>query len=232
MKISFVIPSYNQMVFLPHAVISCLEQTHKDIEVVVIDDGSIDMTGEYLDWLKDNPRVKIIRNEKNLGRVTSRNLGNAMATGDVICVLDSDDLATPNRAELVVRKMGKSKLDYVYGGATVIDCLGRPEQVLGADVFDLEKSLKEPYYNYIVHSTVAYTKEFAKKYPYREEMSSLGLEDWAQQIEAKMGGARFDFIPQRLCAYRQLRSQTVASRNEAEVKTAKLKFLESLKVPC
>jgi glycosyltransferase involved in cell wall biosynthesis len=227
-KISFVIPSYNSVTWLPHAVASCLEQTYPNIEVVVVNDGSTDRTAEYLEWLKHNSKVKIITNTKNLGRSLSRNLGNMEASGDVICVLDADDIATPNRAELAAKKMRDGRFDYVYGGATIIDSIGRPLYEIGADVFDKDLSLKR-LQNRIVHSAAAYTKEFADKFPYRDgEIAKLGIDDWAQQIEARLAGARFDFISQRLCCYRELTSQITKTRDEAAVKSCKEKFLASL----
>lgn len=230
-KLSFVIPTYNCVTWLPHAVTSCLAQTEKDIEVVIVNDGSTDRTEEYLGWLeKQESRVKVMRPGKNLGRSEARNLGNSYVQSEYIAVLDADDLATPNRAELTLRKFKTGGLDYIYGGATVIDSLGRETHRVSADVFDSEKAVKEMQ-NRIVHSTAAYTRAFSEKYPYRSgELAKLGLDDWAQQIEAKLAGAAFDFIPQRLAAHRILNSQITKTRDEAAVLAAKKSFLDSLKV--
>lgn len=230
MKLSFVIPTYQSVTWLPHAVTSCLEQTHKDIEVVVVDDCSTDRTREYLSWLKKDSRVNVITNPINMGRSFSRNMGNKAAQGDIILVLDADDISTPNRAEVIARKFANSKPDYVYGAATVIDAVGRPLQIAQPDVFDKEKALKT-LENRIVHSTAAYTRDFAAKFPYRgDEIAKLGVDDWAQQIEAKLSGAVFDFVPQKLCCYRILDSQITKKRDPEAVKKTKQAFLESLKV--
>lgn len=231
MKISFVIPSYNAVTWLPHAVTSCLEQTHKNIEVIIVDDGSTDKTGEYLDWVKNkDKRINVVRPFKRLGRSAARNLGNSLAQGDVICVLDADDISTPNRADLVIKKFNEGA-DYVYGNATMIDVLGRPIKIIAADVFDKEKAL-ERMQNGIVHSTAAYTNDFAKRFPYREgEISDLGIDDWAQQIEAKISGAKFDFTNKLLACYRILNSQITKQRSEKLVKEAKERFLAGLRVP-
>lgn len=231
MKCSFVLPSYNCVTFLPHAIQSCLSQTFKDIEVICVDDGSTDRTWEYLEWLeKQDFPVKVIRNIKNLGRSEARNIGNKAASGDIIMVLDADDLATPNRAEIMVKKFTVSKPDYVYGAATVIDALGRVAGEVKPDVFDEIKAL-ETKQNRIVHSTAAYTNDFARKYPYPGgDLARLGLDDWAQQIYAKLNGTAFDFVPQKLACHRLLNSQITKTRDEMAVKTAKTAFLESLKV--
>ena len=228
--ISFIIPSFNSVTWLPSAVTSCLEQTYKDIEVVVIDDGSTDRTGDYLDWLQKDSRVKIIHNPTNLGRSLARNIGNKAAQGEILCVLDSDDLATPNRAEIIAKKFSVGDFDYIYGAATVANVLGIPQHIIMPDVFDKDKAL-DSLQNRIIHSTVAYTKQFSEKYPYRaNEIAELGIDDWCQQIESKLDGAKFDFVPQRLCVYRILNSQITKTRDENKVLEVKKAFLESLKI--
>lgn len=235
MKLSFVIPTHNAATWLPHATSSVLQQTYKDIEIVIVDDGSTDRTVEYLDFIKRDERVKVIRTGKNIGRSAARNLGNSEASGEIICVLDADDIATPNRAELTVKKFKTGKVDFVYGSATVIDALGRPLHILGADTIDMSRVMdesKNPHLqNRIVHSTVAYTKKLAEQIKYRDgEISKLGIDDWASQIEAMTQGYQFDFIPHRLACYRQLSSQITRTRDEEAVMKAKREFLASLRV--
>jgi glycosyltransferase involved in cell wall biosynthesis len=229
MKVSFVIPTYNCVTWLPHAVTSVLQQSHKDVEAVIVDDGSTDRTAEYLKWIeaKEPERVKVLR-QANAGRSAARNAGNAAASGEILCVLDADDLATPNRAELTIRKFANSKADFIYGAATVIDAIGNPGMVLMADVFDKEKSISS-LTNLIVHSTVAYRKAFAEKYPYRAgEIAELGIDDWAQQVEAAIGGAILDFVPHRLAVYRILTTQVSKVRDNKAVEKAKRTFLDLL----
>lgn len=234
MKVSFVIPSFNAVTWLPHAVTSALGQTHKDIEVVIVDDGSTDRTHEYLDFIAKDERVKIVRNITNLGRSYSRNIGNREVLEGIICVLDADDLVTPNRAELTVKKFKAKPVDYVYGAAQVIDAIGNPSYILGADVVTrdvLDESKNPSLHNRIVHSTVSYTKDFAEKFPYRDgQIAKLGIDDYCQQAEALASGARFDFVPQRLACYRMLSSQITKNRDEAAVLAAKKGFLAGLKV--
>lgn len=242
MKVSFCIPSYNSAAWLSQAVQSCLEQTHKDIEVIVVDDGSTDSTPDYMVWqIKEDKRVVYLRNEKNLGRSASRNIGNAKATGEVIAVLDADDLALPNRAKITSERFGKG-CEFLYGSAVRIDPCGRylneqgyicgPNEMvraeIRADVFNKEKAL-ERMENRIVHSTVAYTPSFAKRFPYRDgEANRLGTDDWSQQIEAAISGVKLDFVPNVLSAYRILDSGVSQNRKAEEVAAYKKAFLEGL----
>lgn len=230
MKVSFVLPSYNSAAWLAQAVGSCLEQTHKDIEVVVVDDHSTDSTEDYMRWQeKQDQRVKYIRNEKNLGRSASRNVGNLAATGDIIAVLDADDLALPNRAKITVENFKKG-VQYLYGSAVRMDACGRPMGEIRADVFNRDKAI-ELLSCHIVHSTVAYTPEFAKKYPYLEgEPARLGVDDFTQQVRAAFDGVKLEFVPNVLSAYRVLNQGITAQRDNNEVIKFKKEFVESLKV--
>ena len=230
MLVSIIIPTFNCQTWLPHSIKSAMDQTHKDLEILIVDDGSTDRTDQYLRYLAklDDKRVRVI-SLPNGGRSAARNAGNLAALGEVIFVLDADDLASPNRVELTLKKF-KDGVEFVYGSATVIDCVGRKLGETRAEVFNKEKAL-ETLQNRIVHSSVAYTKAFAMTNPYSlGELSSLGLDDWAMQIGAALSSVKMDFVPQTICAYRILESGITSTRNEAKVLEAKKKYLDSLKV--
>lgn len=229
LKASFVIPTYQSAAWAAHAIESCQKQSYPLIEIVVVDDCSTDSTPKLLDYISNRDRrVKVIRNEKNLGRSASRNLGNAAATGEILLVLDADDIAYPDRAKLTVEKMKKA--DFVYGTCDVIDCIGNKLGINYADVLDKEKCLKDKL-NYMTHSGVAYSKALAMRYPYREgELSDLGIDDWSMQTEVILSSERIDFIPTPIGAYRELSSGISKTRDEQKVAEAKDKFIASLKV--
>lgn len=231
-KVSFVIPTHDCAAFLPHAVESARRQTHPNLEIVVVDDASTDSTEKYLNWLeKKEPRAKVFRSRERWGRSKARNFGNGLASGDIICVLDADDYAHPNRARLTVEKM-KNGVEFVYGSAEVMDCLGKRLYMIPADKFDLKKALDSKV-NRIVHSTVAYTRKVAERFPYSTdvEISGLGLDDWEQQIRIASSGVKMDFIPNVLTAYRILESSISNTRDEKRVLEVKEKYLNGLAVP-
>ena len=222
---SFVIPSYNSVTFLPHAVKSALEQSFKEIEVIIVNDASTDMTFQYLDWLvkKDDSRIRIINNNENKGRSESRNIGNTSACGQFIFVLDADDLAAPNRVDLSLKKL--ANVPFVYGSATIMDALGNKVSEIRSDVFNLDNAISTKQ-NRIVHSSVAYSKSFAMNNPYEPgEVARLGIDDWAQQIRAATNGVKFDYIPQTICAYRSHSGTITNSRNMKEVNEFKDKYI-------
>ncbi|MFN8050402.1 MAG: glycosyltransferase [Acidimicrobiales bacterium] len=83
----------NAAEYLPTTLRSILAQTFTDFEVIVVDDGSTDDTGELLDrWASLDPRVRPVRLGENIGRSAARNHGLALARGEWVCPADADDL--------------------------------------------------------------------------------------------------------------------------------------------
>jgi glycosyltransferase involved in cell wall biosynthesis len=92
--VSVVIPSYNSAATLPATLDSVLAQTYPNLEIIVVDDGSTDATGEVL--ARYAPRVRAIR-QANGGLACARNAGCTAAAGRFIALLDADDLCEPER---------------------------------------------------------------------------------------------------------------------------------------
>jgi glycosyltransferase involved in cell wall biosynthesis len=89
---------HNDGRYLPESVGSLLAQTFTDFELLVIDDGSTDGAADFLRTLAD-PRVRVVRNETNLGLTRSLNIGLDEATGTYVARMDADDVALPRRLE-------------------------------------------------------------------------------------------------------------------------------------
>lgn len=99
-KVSVIVPVYNSEQELRDCLGSLVEQTEKDIEIIVIDDGSTDNSPEIeAEYQKKYPNVKVYRNERNLGQSETRNRGIELAEGDYIAFLDSDDYVNPGMYE-------------------------------------------------------------------------------------------------------------------------------------
>ncbi len=99
--VSVIIPAYNAERFLRETVDSALNQTYRDTEVLVIDDGSTDETPGILDAYGD--RIRVLR-QANQGRAAACNAGVETARGEWIAFLDADDLWLPEKLE---RQMGE-----------------------------------------------------------------------------------------------------------------------------
>lgn len=99
-KISVVMSTYNREEFLPRAIDSVLNQTEKDFEFIIVNDGSTDKTSAILNEyaLKDR-RIVVLDNEQNKGLVFSLNRGLDAARGKYIARMDDDDISLPTRFE-------------------------------------------------------------------------------------------------------------------------------------
>ena len=120
LKVTIMIPTYNQVGFIREAIDSALAQTFPNLEVVVGDDASTDATPESLAKISD-PRFKYVRNACNLGRAANyRNLLYNHATGDYVVNLDGDDYYTAHDfiAEAVNCISGKMEVVMVVARAT------------------------------------------------------------------------------------------------------------------
>ena len=91
MKVSIVIPIYKAEKYLSTCIDSVLGQTYKDLEVILVDDASPDRCGDICEeYAKKDSRVRVIHKE-NEGVSKARNAGLAIATGDYVQFVDSDD---------------------------------------------------------------------------------------------------------------------------------------------
>ncbi|WP_260598577.1 glycosyltransferase family 2 protein [Sphingomonas endolithica] len=97
-QVSVIIPVYNRAGTIGAAVRSVLSQTHRDLELLVVDDGSTDDSAAIAERFGD-ARVRIIRLERNCGIPQARNAGLAAARAEYVAWLDSDDVARPTRIE-------------------------------------------------------------------------------------------------------------------------------------
>lgn len=95
-RVSVVLCVYNQADYLPEAMGSILGQTLTDLELIVVDDGSTDSSPEVIHRFTD-PRIRYVRNERNLGHAGSLNRGRALARGRYLAIMDSDDISLPER---------------------------------------------------------------------------------------------------------------------------------------
>ena len=97
MLVSVILPVFNGEDTILDAVDSVLSQTHTDLELIIVNDGSTDCTSSILDTLID-PRVQVI-STCNQGVSNARNTALLQSTGDVISFIDSDDLWLPHKIE-------------------------------------------------------------------------------------------------------------------------------------
>ena len=101
-RISIIFPVYNTASFLKESVDSILNQSFADFELIIINDASTDQSWEILQTYND-PRIRLLNNEVNLGVPKTRNKALDLATGEFIANMDSDDVAHPDRLKRQVQ---------------------------------------------------------------------------------------------------------------------------------
>lgn len=111
--ISVVIPVYNVSEYINQCMESVVNQTYGDLEIILINDGSTDNSGELCrEWAKKDSRIIYIDKE-NEGQGTTRNRGIEMATGEIITFVDPDDYLEPDAYECAHKKMTEENADII-----------------------------------------------------------------------------------------------------------------------
>lgn len=115
-KISVIVPVFNVSGTLAATIKSIQTQTCKDLEIILIDDGSTDKSGEICDIFAENDsRIKVVHQE-NSGVSVARNTGIRMATANYICFVDADDEIEPTLVEELIKKQQESEAQCVILG--------------------------------------------------------------------------------------------------------------------
>lgn len=115
-KISIVIPIYNTEQYLDKCVDSVLNQTYKNLEVILVDDGSTDDSGKICDYYAAKDQRVVIIHQRNQGNNVARKNGVKIANGDYVGFVDSDDWIEPDMYQCMVDNIKKNNADIVSVG--------------------------------------------------------------------------------------------------------------------
>ena len=121
--ISVIIPTYKRAALVPRAIESVRRQTHKNLEILVVDDGSPDNTASVVQSIPDS-RIQYLRHERNKGLPAARNTGIRAAKGAYIAFIDDDDEWFEDKLEIQVKKIAECDFVLCMGIAG-----GRPLRV-------------------------------------------------------------------------------------------------------
>jgi glycosyltransferase involved in cell wall biosynthesis len=183
-KITYVIPCYNQSQYLDECLQSVLDQTYRNWECIIVNDGSSDDTEQVAKkWLIGDNRFKYVYQE-NGGLSSARNLGVKQAVGEFILPLDADDRISKSYASLAIESFNENKF------LKVVYCLSEKFGIENGpwllNEFSLEELAKR---NMIFCSAFFRKKDWELVGGYDENMK-YGLEDWEFWIAIlKNGGA-------------------------------------------
>ncbi len=178
--ISIIMPAYNAQRTLHQAVDSALCQTYQNIELLIIDDFSIDSTAQIAEeYIKQDRRVRLLKNDKNLGAAASRNRGVDAARGEWIAFLDSDDAWTEDKLEKQLTRAASMRGEFIFSGSAFMDADGNrkvgllhvPEQVTYKEL------LKQ---NVISCSSVMIKKSLVRRYKMAGDFLHEDFAVWLQ----------------------------------------------------
>jgi glycosyltransferase involved in cell wall biosynthesis len=212
--VSVLLPCYNAAAFLTAALDSILEQTHKDFEVIAIDDGSQDMTASILqESAARDTRIRLIRNDGNRGLIYSLNAGVRLARGALIARMDADDIAEPERLQHQLHYFARhpetqilsTDVTYITDNGSL---LYNPQPYRFSDAVLRFLTF---FVNPICHPTVMGRRETFERFPYADDaVHSEDYELWNRMIAA---GVVIRNLPQRLLRFRP-NLGSVSSRNQ------------------
>jgi glycosyltransferase involved in cell wall biosynthesis len=197
--VSVIIPAFNQSRYLLEAVRSVLAQTHGDLEILIVDDGSTDDTPRVSSHFTD-ARVRYIRQE-NRGLSSARNTGIRYARGEFLTYLDSDDLFLSSKLELLLAVFNANpSLGLVSGQAELIDERGRRigevfDRGLPADPTEL--LLRNPLHV----GSVLIRREWQERVGLFDE-TLRSYEDWDMWLRLALAGCPMSSIAQPVSLYR------------------------------
>lgn len=218
-KVSVIVPVYNSEKVLERCISSILAQTYNNIEIILVNDGSTDNSGDICNsYSKKNKRICVIHQE-NMGVSAARNSGILHAAGDYVQFVDSDDYIDRNMTETLVNALEKSSASVVICGYKLIDLLNgniyyvapkkvgfyKLEQFLGILDYLFPTWLNSP-------CNKMYTARILRDYSimYPEEID-LG-EDLLFNLNVIRRSSRFQVIPDCLYNYVKYGNNTLTSK--------------------
>lgn len=113
--ISIVVPTYNSEQYVEECIKSICNQTYKNIEIIIVNDGSTDNTINIIEKLKQEDKRITIINQENSGAPVARNNGINYSNGKYIMFFDSDDVLKENALEIMINEIIKENVDLVIG---------------------------------------------------------------------------------------------------------------------
>lgn len=225
-KVSVVMSVYNQEPYIRESIDSVLNQTFSDFELIIIDDGSTDGSEEIVLSYVD-PRIRYVKNGKNLGIVATSNRGLSLATGKYVARLDSDDVAHEQRFE--------RQVDFLEG---------RPEVGLVGSYFqtieDNPRTMTPPVSpedimdflmvgNCLGHSTIMFRRELFEQNNLLYPQVGGGAEDYAFYLQC-VPFVKMANIPRILLYYRVHPKQISHVQNNLQTDFAnevRIKYVET-----
>ena len=172
-KVSIVVPVYNVENYLSACLDSLINQTEKNIEIILVDDGSMDSSGDICDYYaKEDNRIKVIHRQ-NEGVSSAREVGIAKATGDFLIFVDADDYLALDFCEVLISVARMYNVDWVGTNMTEVggeSYLSFPQitdsRVVNNVRFHIDNYIKHYFYTLVICGKL-YRRELFDNYHFQ-----------------------------------------------------------------
>lgn len=212
-KVSVCIPSYNYADYISYAIESVISQTYENIELIIIDDCSLDNTDEVVSkYLSIDKRISYYKNDNNVGMVANWNLCLQKASGDYVKILCADDLLEPDCIEKCVKVFADNPTVTVVASARLL--IDKDSNPIGSLAFSCKYQLmpgprviRKCFFagNVIGEPTaILFRKKDCKRLFNANYKQLTDLEMWFYLLEQ----GDFAFLPEKLCKFRRHEEQT------------------------
>lgn len=207
LKISIIIPCYNQAQYLDESLQSVLEQTYEHWECIIVDDGSPDNTDDIAkEWIKKDTRFKYLHKE-NGGLSSARNAGLEVANGNFIQFLDADDCLDSRKLELSLEAINPAvENNIIITNFRMFECTVNQSSVpyckLSVEVFTFDKIVYEweNSFSIPIHCGL-FEMAFFQYFRFPEHLKAK--EDWIMWISLYKNNCNTFFIDKPLALYRK-----------------------------
>jgi glycosyltransferase involved in cell wall biosynthesis len=199
--VSVVLPVYDSETWLAESIASVLGQSLRDLELILVDDGSTDASPRIIEgWARCDARVRVERHSTNLGLIPALNHGLEAARGRFVARMDADDVCRPDRLARQVEFLETHPVIVPVGAdAVLIDARGREFDRTWRETEPDRIAALLPRRNEITHSTIVFRRDPTLRY--REKM--LFTEDYDLYLRLLSRGARLANLPLPLLRYRR-----------------------------
>ncbi|MCZ6782767.1 MAG: glycosyltransferase family A protein [Proteobacteria bacterium] len=200
-RVTVLMPAHDREAYVGQAVESVLAQTFQNFELLVVDDASSDRTAEVVAaYARSDPRLRLVRNEANLGIPETRSRGVKLARGELIAFLDDDDRARPRRLARQLAHLDRNPSCAAVGGwARRMDAQGRAGALIRRPTGPDRVRARMLFAASFKNTTMMARRELVLKYGFRSEFPlSQDSDLWTRMALDHP----VDNLPQVLCDYR------------------------------
>jgi teichuronic acid biosynthesis glycosyltransferase TuaG len=226
-KVSIIMPAYNAEAFIEESIASVQNQIYFNWELIIVDDGSVDNTGNIVKKISEADSRIIYIYQENKKIAAARNSGLKIAKGEYIAFLDSDDLWTSDKLTKQIEVFKKIDVEvvfsdgfFMYEETKILDEYNTIHGLFkGHEMYKLEFER-----NYIPILSVMFKTEYINKVGLQgEENDLVGCEDFDYWLRLSKYGATFYGLPDRLFKYRVHKSSM--STNKVQMRLAEITAL-------